>query len=223
MAIRKPTMSAEEARRLATIRLEATTPLAGAATLAQPQPASSPAAATEPVTRAAAAARADRESVMPSGNIDPPVASRNVSSSTVRPSATFPRQPPSSSLAKTRLDKIQVFLSAPLPAQGVSSVFATLQRQYPPPKALQMILRKALDDYEDMLEKGAFQKLPATYAENEINGSIVQTSRMIPKALVAIARAHFDPLGLESTRSFGRKFATAALAAFFANETKRPG
>lgn len=85
-----------------------------------------------------------------------------------------------------------------------------------------MILRRALDDYEQMLETGAFQKAPATYASKEADiEAMVQTSRMMPKQLVAVARAHFDPLGLESTRAFGRKLATAALATFFASEGKR--
>jgi hypothetical protein len=86
-----------------------------------------------------------------------------------------------------------------------------------------MILRRALDDYEQMLENTAFQDTAAIYAPDETGaaGSIVQTSRMMPMGLVAIARAHFDPLGLESTRAFGRKLATAALAAFFAREGKQ--
>jgi hypothetical protein len=107
----------------------------------------------------------------------------------------------------------------------VSPVFETLCRQYSPQKALQMILRRALDDYEQMLEDGTFQKSPATYATNEDGAAetIMQTSSMMPKPLLAIARAHFDPLGLESTRAFGRKLATAALAAFFAAEPRRHG
>ncbi|WP_454014906.1 VirC2 family conjugal transfer protein [Aquamicrobium terrae] len=48
----------------------------------------------------------------------------------------------------------------------------------------------------------------------------VQTFRMIPKGLVAIARAHFDPLGFETTRAFGMKLGTAALAAFFSREVR---
>lgn len=86
-----------------------------------------------------------------------------------------------------------------------------------------MILRRALDDYEDLLANGAFVKAPTTYAfdEDSPEASVIQTSRMIPKKLVTVARAHFDPLGLESTRAFGRKLGTAALAAFFAREAAR--
>jgi len=122
----------------------------------------------------------------------------------------------------SRLEKMQVFLFAPLPAPGVSTIFEALCRQYSPQKALQMILRRALDDYEELLESGAFQKTPICYpCEDTGQASVIQTSRMIPNTLVAIARAHFDPLGMESTRSFGRKLATAALAAFFLGEGKR--
>jgi hypothetical protein len=44
---------------------------------------------------------------------------------------------------------------------------------------------------------------------------------MMPVTLLTLARAHFDPLGLESTRAFGLKLATTALAAFFAREVRR--
>lgn len=120
-------------------------------------------------------------------------------------------------------DRRQVFLSAPLPASGISETFEILCRQYPPQKALQMILRKALDDYEDALEDGSFVKLPQDYEVDnaETEEAIVQTSRMIPKPLIEVARDHFDPLGLESARAFGRKIGTAALAAFFAHEARR--
>lgn len=141
-------------------------------------------------------------------------------SATVSPpaAASVPLEPYS-----TDPEKIQVFLSAPLPAPGVSRVFELLCRQHRPKKALQMILRKALDDYEEMLEGGSFQQLAATYPclGPDTAGSEIQTSRMIPKMLVAIARAYFDPLGFESTRAFGRKLGTAALAAFFAREARR--
>ena len=119
--------------------------------------------------------------------------------------------------------KVQVFVSAALPAEGVSGSFDLLCRQYRPKKALQMILRRALDDYEVMLGNGSYANGAVTYAllkttEQDIS---VKTSRMIPVNLVEIARAHFDPLGLESTRAFGQKLANAALAAFFKAETKK--
>jgi len=113
--------------------------------------------------------------------------------------------------------KIQVFLSAALPARGVSKSFERLCRQYAPAKSLQMILRRALDDYEVLLENGDLDNLPETYTEAvapEVCG-IIQTSRIMPTRLIERARAHFDPLGFESDRAFGRKLASAALAIFF--------
>jgi len=88
-----------------------------------------------------------------------------------------------------------------------------------------MILRKALDDYEDALDDGSFVKLQQDYDvdNDETEEAVVQTSRMIPKPLIEVARDHFDPLGLESARAFGRKLGTAALAAFFAHEARRRG
>lgn len=113
--------------------------------------------------------------------------------------------------------KIQVFLSAALPARGVSKSFELLCRQYAPAKSLQMILRRALDDYEVLLENGDLDNLPETYTEGvapDVCG-IIQTSRIMPLRLIETARAHFDPLGFESDRAFGRKLASAALAIFF--------
>jgi hypothetical protein len=113
--------------------------------------------------------------------------------------------------------KIQVFLSAALPARGVSKSFERLCRQYAPAKSLQMILRRALDDYEVLLENGDLDNLPEIYTEAvapEVCG-IIQTSRIMPLRLIERARAHFDPLGFESDRAFGRKLASAALAIFF--------
>jgi hypothetical protein len=121
-------------------------------------------------------------------------------------------------------DKIQVFLSAALPARGVSKSFELLCRHYAPAKSLQMILRRALDDYEVILENGDLDNLPETYVEAaspEVCG-IIQTSRIMPKRLVETARAYFDPLGFESDRAFGRKLASAALAIFFEIQTQHP-
>ncbi|RLQ85235.1 VirC2 family conjugal transfer protein [Notoacmeibacter ruber] len=119
--------------------------------------------------------------------------------------------------------KVQVFVSAVLPAKGVSPSFDMLCRQYRPSKALQMILRRALDDYEALLQSGGYKKCPSSYETVRLSdqGALIQTSRMMPVALVSVARAHFDPLGLESTRAFGRKLASTALAAFFRAEAKR--
>lgn len=123
---------------------------------------------------------------------------------------------------EARRDKVQVFLSAPFPAAGVSPTFELLCRQYSPQKALQMILRKALLSYERLLANGTFQRVDHSYDVDSVTiPEAIQTSRMMPDHIVTIARAHFDPLGLESTRAFGRKLGTAALAAFFVNERAR--
>lgn len=122
-----------------------------------------------------------------------------------------------------RAEKVQVYLSALLPAPGISPVFEMLCRQYTPKKALQMVLRRAFQEYEAMLQDGTFKQAHETYIIDHAAGAdeFIQTSRMVPKKLVGIARAHFDPLGLESTRSFGRKLASASLANFFASETNQ--
>lgn len=116
--------------------------------------------------------------------------------------------------------KMQVFLLAYPPAPGVSSIFDSLCTQYPSSKSLQMILRRALDDYETMIECGTFQAAPSSYRIlSEVRKlPPVQTSRMVASDLVAVARSHFDPLALETSRAFGLKLATAALATFFAAE-----
>ncbi|MER8576691.1 VirC2 family conjugal transfer protein [Mesorhizobium sp. M1409] len=115
--------------------------------------------------------------------------------------------------------KVQVFLSAPLPARGISATFDALSAQSRPSKALQMILRRALDDYELMLPNGSFTEIAPAYSVEEPL-AIVATSRMMPRRLVDIALAHFDPLGFESARAFGRKLASSALCTFFDNEKK---
>lgn len=118
--------------------------------------------------------------------------------------------------------KVQVFLSAPLPAPGVSKSFDSLCSQYPARKALQMILRRALDFYDLRLEDGSYKKAPINYPIGSPDPlAVIQTSRMIPVRLVEIARSHFDPLGFESARAFGRKLACAALASFFEAEQGR--
>jgi hypothetical protein len=120
-------------------------------------------------------------------------------------------------------DNVQVFVSALYPAAGVSPTFELVCHHYPPHKALQMILRRALHDYDTFLEDGRFQQLSTTYDVDEATFSppFVQTSRMMSRSTLRVARAHFDPLGLETARAFGRSLATAALAAFFSNEPKQ--
>lgn len=215
-------MSVTEARRLAGIRAEAfktpaepslpepsqrvdpppeTLPLAApvrpAASLGNAAPLPSPPAALTGKTPQGAAPRPVRASVV----ADP-----------LRPAR------------RDEAEKAQIYLSAPYPKPGLSPTFELVCRHYPPQKALQMILRRALQDYDTLLESGEFEAITKTYAidEREWPVSSVQTSRMMEKPLLALARAHFDPLGLESARAFGRKLAIAALAAFFAHEPKRP-
>ncbi|WP_285537832.1 VirC2 family conjugal transfer protein [Brucella sp. NBRC 12950] len=128
----------------------------------------------------------------------------------------------SSAFQDVYIDKIQVYVSAELPAPGVSDTYDLVSQHYSPQKALQMILRKALQDYDFVIENGKFSELAEIYPVDEVaHGFFVQTSRMMSKELYQIARTHFDPLGLESTRSFGRKLASAALATFFSHELKQ--
>lgn len=135
--------------------------------------------------------------------------------------------PAADALARSGVEAIeptmQVFLSAPHPADNVSWSFDFLSRKYPPEKALRMILRRALDDYEIALENGSFQAQPQEYSvqADPSRAGIIQTSRIMPVVLLNRARAFFDPLGFESNRAFGRKLALAALAAFFSLEEKR--
>lgn len=116
--------------------------------------------------------------------------------------------------------KTQVFLLAYPPAPGVSTIFDSLCRQYPPSKSLQMILRRAFDDYETMIECGTFRTAPSSYKIpiDARKSPPVQTSRMVATQIVSLARAHFDPMAMETSRAFGLKLATAALATFFALE-----
>ncbi|MCF1436952.1 MULTISPECIES: conjugal transfer protein VirC2 [Rhizobium/Agrobacterium group] len=120
-------------------------------------------------------------------------------------------------------EKIQIFLSARPPAPEVSKIYDTLILQYSASKSLQMILRRALADFESMLEDGSFSTAPKSYPISHVVNKpiIVQTSRMFPVSLLELARNHFDPLRLETARAFGHKLATAALASFFATEKTR--
>jgi hypothetical protein len=231
MAIHRPSVSVEEAKRLARNRsadlsgqnAAALPPEAPALAAAEPvvvgparqtpsplvgDPSPDPSAA--PIEPAGAsgdgpAAKAKRE---------PAARASSVRTAAVEPLSglVFPEAEPSE-------PKIQVFLSAPLPAKGVSASFDVLGRQYPRTRALQMILRRALDNYEIRLEDGSYKSAPGGYpVDGPDKPAIIQTSRMLPVRLVETARAHFDPLGFESTRAFGRKLACAALASFFEAE-----
>ncbi|WP_298966877.1 VirC2 family conjugal transfer protein [uncultured Roseibium sp.] len=117
----------------------------------------------------------------------------------------------------------QLFISAPLPARGVSRSFDLLSQHHHPQKALQLILKRALSEYEIHVLDGSFKSFPQTYDELDVDddAKFIQTSRMTGLQIVEAARAYFDPLGFESQRSFGRKYATAALAVFFHLEKKR--
>lgn len=118
--------------------------------------------------------------------------------------------------------KLQIFLSAYPPAPGLSKSYDMLIERYAPAKALQMILRRAMDEYEQRLTDGTHVNCRETYeTDPQSQGHLpVQTSRIIAEALVERARRHFDPLGFESARAFGFKLATAALANFFAEEAR---
>ncbi|MDR6101873.1 hypothetical protein QE369_002070 [Agrobacterium larrymoorei] len=209
MGIRKPGLSVTDARRLASVRSSATKRTAAHASEKSDafDKASAP---PEPSTLRRQESSSTQRMRKPEGSISQAVDRKPLDLQQIPAPQTG--------------EKVQVFLSAPLPASGVSGTFDFLCRQYPPRKALQMILRRAFDDYERLLKTGAFIEEPQVYLFDEAAAatSLVQTSRMIPKSLVAAARAHFDPLGLESMRAFGRKLGTAVLASRFAREGAGP-
>ncbi|MCW0021370.1 VirC2 family conjugal transfer protein [Rhizobium sp. BT-226] len=236
MGIRKPSLSVKEARTLASVRSTASQelgalsspdqvpdapalPIAGSANQSrksgdtwQRRPAGNDISETgKPAPKKPGAAASSKSSGMSSDKVGPSALTGAQDKGVVAESP-FPT-------SRVRRDKVQVFLSAPFPAAGVSPTFELLCKQYSPHKALQMILRKALHSYERLLADGTFQRVAQTYDVDVAAATeAVQTSRMMPNRLVVIARAHFDPLGLESTRAFGRKLGMAALAAFFTNE-----
>ncbi|WP_429932946.1 VirC2 family conjugal transfer protein [Agrobacterium vitis] len=207
MAIRSPSISVTEAKRLAKSRSD------GAAVSPAPSSGSppSPPSPTQEIVPPPASVPA-----LPSqpAASRPPAASEDVS--------TIPPVAPVFAEEKPADPKIQVFLSAPLPAAGVSRSFDMLRRQYSAGKALQMVLRRALDAYDVHLENGTHRTAPTHYPIGDLpQNTVIQTSRMVPVRLVNIARTHFDPLGFETTRAFGRKLACAALATFFEAEKTR--
>jgi VirC2 protein len=198
MAIRKPAVSVQEARRLSSARSEAgpSTPLAVA-----------PPELAEEIVEVAP--RPEEPAPPPPPAVQPKPERQS-------PAAVAPiRQAPYAQQATIGL-RIQVFVSAAFPQAGVSASFDALCAKYPPAKALQMILRRAMDEYEDRLADGSFTALADTYPA--AGDRLVQTSRIMPQELADLARLHFDPLGFESARAFGLKLATAALASFFASE-----
>ncbi|CUX65747.1 Protein virC2 [Agrobacterium tumefaciens str. Kerr 14] len=234
MGIRKPNLSVKEARQLASVRSAASTQLTEAddriASTHSPKPAAAEiggpqgaAGLNKPVQRTKQ--KGTRSATGQNPPQAPPAPSAPVKGDMQTTPAGSMASPVShgimASASMKGPDKMQIFLSAPIPAEGVSTVYPVLTRQYGPQKALQMILRKAMSQYEKLLRNGQFQGLVEAYAINpDAPEPFVQTSRMMPRAIVAIARAHFDPLGFESTRAFGRKLGTAALAAFFVAERR---
>lgn len=194
MGIRKPALSVVEAKRLAASRLKMR------ATSGDPTPPQflSSVEPEDPPHRPPPVRRPRRADQIPMSTVD-------ALRSTLAP------------------ETIQIFLSARPPAPEVSPIFDSLSLQHSPVKSLQMILRRALNDYEAMLRDGSFRGAPKSYPIPDPASRayiVVQTSRMFPVSLVQVARAHFDPFGLETARAFGHKLATAALACFFAAEKK---
>lgn len=113
-------------------------------------------------------------------------------------------------------------VSAPTPSPGVSATFDALCETRSPSEAIQALLKKALTEYEAMLVDGSFKAAPASYRTDDAEvrkGEIWIRRKLSQKALQA-ARTHFDPFELDAARPFGRKVATAALAAYFDKERK---
>jgi hypothetical protein len=155
----------------------------------------------------------------PKTDVPPSPRARAASKPSVNPSPRVLM--PSAVVQPQSIARIQVFVSANVPLPGVSRSFDMLSSRYPPEKALQMILRRAMDDYEERLSDGSFGDLPESYPSD--GKIVVYTSRIMPRNLVDLSRDHFDPLGFESARAFGQKLANAALASFFAAERKHFG
>lgn len=252
MALRKPALSAQEARRLAfakpedalpsltlidkqpvapvqiqTVQAEAENP---------PPPAPEPAELAAPVQIQTAQPEAETPPspivVSVTARENPPEAVAAADVTSVAPQKAAVRTPsaksrtasfvpaplPAQYLPSAEL-RMQVFISAHMPAPGFSPSFDMLCTKHRPAKALQMILRKAMDEYEDRIADGSFVSLPEDYPS--IKTAPVQTSRIMPQELIDLAKLHFDPLGFESARAFGLKIASAALAHFFAREKAR--
>jgi hypothetical protein len=222
MGLRKPSLSVTEARRLSGAAAPANVSLPAPPEPEDPKPVV-PAAVPEPEVPVAVpepeAAVADPAPVAP-----PSPAKAAGRQAPVEKPAPAPRRfaPPALPALPESQVKLQVFLSALQPAPGVSPSFDMLSQRYPAAKSLQMILRRALDEYEHMIADGTFVGLAGTY-EPDPQAHLrppVHTSRIMAQALIERARKHFDPLGFESARAFGFKLATAALAAFFTEEAR---
>lgn len=228
MAIRKPKVSAKEARRLAG-QLPSDKPAVEKTTAPTEQAAPAPSPAKTPAPKAAAPVQDDQAvaaaKAIPAQSESAPTASsapqRAIEAPAPAPALSTPAAQASAATPISLGNrKTQVFLSAVIPAAGVSKSYDELSRFYPPAKALQMILRRAMSDYEILLANGKFPTSTLAYPvpDGRPGQLLVQTSRSMPNELVVIALAHFDPLGFESKRAFGLKLATAALANFFKKE-----
>lgn len=215
MAIRKPSVSVDEARRLAT----ASPGLAKSTSTPKlvPPGGNGDRSIADPKADIAKAPLHAKAKLIPTN------AGSSQSVSTQTSVSSGEKFPAINMMDAEYEPRVQVFLSARFPASGVSAGFDFLCKQYQPTKALQMILRRALDNYENMLSDGSFRKASDVYLleEDTSKTGLIQTSRIMPTHLVEIARAYFDPLGFESTRAFGQKLAGAALATFFELEKKR--
>ncbi len=225
MGIRKPVLSVQEARRLSSLRpvVAGSAPPPVVVELvekAAEQETSFNTSLPQPTDNTRPNVDVIRNSDIvnePKTELQPSKRARSVSKVSVYPS---PRVLPPLTVAQSQsIARVQVFVSANVPVPGVSRSFDMLSCQYPPEKALQMILRRAMDDYEERLSDGSFEELPESYPSD--SKIVVYTSRIMPKNLVELCRSHFDPLGFESTRAFGQKLANADLATFFAAERKR--
>ena len=109
-------------------------------------------------------------------------------------------------------------ITVPTPAPGVSPSFDAVSAQQGPTRALQALIRKAMDAYEPTLLDGSFKAQPASY---EAGGGDVRTTRRISAAAFAVAREHFDPYDVATLTGLSRMIATAALAAYFQREKRR--
>lgn len=116
--------------------------------------------------------------------------------------------------------KEQVFLSAYVPAKGISPTFDALTGYYSERKALQMILRRAILEYEEALSNDKYQNLPQNYdiKNPDDRSNLISTSRTMSSDLALKAKNFIDPMGFESNRAIGFKIATTALASFFKSE-----
>ena len=107
---------------------------------------------------------------------------------------------------------------AETPAPGVSAAFDALSAEMGSTKALQAILRKALDAYEGSLLDGSHVNAPVHY---DTAGAEVRTSRRFDTAALTVARERFDPFDVITKADLGRKIAKAALATYFARGAQK--